>query len=239
MENVVGTITLPPRATGGPRSRRMGGILQVPPFTPLLPMDAKPLTPPSSPKNESPPMLPSPRTSHTPPPPPPRSPLRPTSTKSVASVNSIINMYTKRDTIATIRTDKLDPPPERKESPAPLSVLLEQLALASPPIKPTNYSESCFSDLSLLNDKPLPVTPSDDSPLDSPTATITLENDVSETSTLATLAPTAPTMTKREHALKELLTSEQAYASDLAFIRNVHIPMALGTSARSETVMSI
>ncbi|EGO00583.1 hypothetical protein SERLA73DRAFT_30457, partial [Serpula lacrymans var. lacrymans S7.3] len=38
----------------------------------------------------------------------------------------------------------------------------------------------------------------------------------------------APTMTKRTHALLELLTSERAYASDLALIRDIHIPLALG-----------
>jgi hypothetical protein len=37
-----------------------------------------------------------------------------------------------------------------------------------------------------------------------------------------------PTMTKRQLALHELLSSERAYASDLALIREVHIPLALG-----------
>ncbi|KAF9443991.1 hypothetical protein P691DRAFT_763777 [Macrolepiota fuliginosa MF-IS2] len=35
-------------------------------------------------------------------------------------------------------------------------------------------------------------------------------------------------LTKRQHALHELLSSERAYASDLALIREVHIPLALG-----------
>lgn len=35
-------------------------------------------------------------------------------------------------------------------------------------------------------------------------------------------------VTKRYHALHELLSSERAYASDLALIREVHIPLALG-----------
>ena len=38
------------------------------------------------------------------------------------------------------------------------------------------------------------------------------------------------TTTKRYHALHELLSSERAYASDLALIREVHIPLALGIS---------
>ena len=38
------------------------------------------------------------------------------------------------------------------------------------------------------------------------------------------------TSTKRYHALHELLSSERAYASDLALIREVHMPLALGIS---------
>ncbi|XP_006461326.1 hypothetical protein AGABI2DRAFT_185603 [Agaricus bisporus var. bisporus H97] len=37
-----------------------------------------------------------------------------------------------------------------------------------------------------------------------------------------------PPLTKRQHALHELLSSERAYASDLALVREVHIPLALG-----------
>lgn len=40
--------------------------------------------------------------------------------------------------------------------------------------------------------------------------------------------PQPPPMTKRQHALHELLSSERAYASDLALLREVHIPLALG-----------
>lgn len=40
-------------------------------------------------------------------------------------------------------------------------------------------------------------------------------------------------MTKRVHALRELLSSERAYASDLALIRDIHIPLALGRSPLS------
>ena len=41
-------------------------------------------------------------------------------------------------------------------------------------------------------------------------------------------APSPPTLSKRNHALLELLSSERAYASDLALIRDMHIPLALG-----------
>ncbi|KIJ66118.1 hypothetical protein HYDPIDRAFT_27311 [Hydnomerulius pinastri MD-312] len=42
-------------------------------------------------------------------------------------------------------------------------------------------------------------------------------------------------MTKRMHALVELLNSERAYASDLALIRDIHIPLALGQPAPFNT----
>ncbi|KAK0503325.1 Dbl homology domain-containing protein [Armillaria luteobubalina] len=35
-------------------------------------------------------------------------------------------------------------------------------------------------------------------------------------------------LTKRQHALQELLASEKSYGSDLALVRQVHIPLALG-----------
>ncbi len=40
--------------------------------------------------------------------------------------------------------------------------------------------------------------------------------------------PQPDRLTKRQHALHELLSSERAYASDLALICEVHIPLALG-----------
>ncbi|KAG2136833.1 hypothetical protein BD769DRAFT_1352221 [Suillus cothurnatus] len=46
---------------------------------------------------------------------------------------------------------------------------------------------------------------------------------------LTTAPPTpAPAITKRQHALLELLTSERAYASDLALIRDVYMRLASG-----------
>jgi len=53
-----------------------------------------------------------------------------------------------------------------------------------------------------------------------------LDDEVTSLST--SMTPTPPTMSKRTHALLELLSSERAYASDLALIRDVHIPCALG-----------
>ncbi|KAL1740451.1 hypothetical protein HDZ31DRAFT_85422 [Schizophyllum fasciatum] len=42
--------------------------------------------------------------------------------------------------------------------------------------------------------------------------------------------PSAPAPTKRAHALAELLTSERAYASDLALINQIYVPLARGES---------
>jgi hypothetical protein len=54
---------------------------------------------------------------------------------------------------------------------------------------------------------------------------------VDSSSPLSSKAPSVsqqPLMTKRQHALHELLSSERAYASDLALMRDIHIPLALG-----------
>lgn len=44
----------------------------------------------------------------------------------------------------------------------------------------------------------------------------------------ASYLPRPPTLSKRSHALLELLQSEREYSSDLALIRDVHIPLAIG-----------
>jgi hypothetical protein len=59
------------------------------------------------------------------------------------------------------------------------------------------------------------------------TTTTDSSNSTAPSSTLASHTSTTG-MTKRHHALHELLSSERAYASDLALIREVHIPLALG-----------
>lgn len=60
------------------------------------------------------------------------------------------------------------------------------------------------------------------------------EHEEEEQSDLASLmpptTPSSSTVSKRVHALLELLSSERAYASDLALIRDIHIPLALGAS---------
>ncbi|KAI0061868.1 hypothetical protein BV25DRAFT_1826155 [Artomyces pyxidatus] len=75
-------------------------------------------------------------------------------------------------------------------------------------------------------DKPLPVPPNVlvdalciEEPLETPASTKT------------TFSKSSSGISKRTHALHELLSSERAYASDLALIRDVHIPLALGQQA--------
>ncbi|KAH9485619.1 Rho guanine nucleotide exchange factor gef1 [Psilocybe cubensis] len=54
------------------------------------------------------------------------------------------------------------------------------------------------------------------------------------TATTTTKPPQA--MSKRYHAMHELLSSERAYASDLALIREVHIPLALGQTPMLQNI---
>jgi hypothetical protein len=72
-----------------------------------------------------------------------------------------------------------------------------------------------------LSDSPtmVPLSPVDIDDGDSSTGSSSILNN--------TVSP-PPTMCKRNHALLELLSSERAYASDLALIRDIHIPVALG-----------
>jgi len=69
--------------------------------------------------------------------------------------------------------------------------------------------------------KSLPLRP--DSPL-----SLSLLDDENDISYVAPSTQPQTPMTKRHHALHELLSSERAYASDLALIREVHLPLALG-----------
>ena len=230
MESMAESVTISAGPSRTSLSRRMGGIIQPSSFPPLRLEAYKLDTPPDSPMFEPP----SPMSTHSsillspPPPPPPRSPLRP-STKSVASFTTLVNLYSNRDT--------MPPPPlpeskesiaEKRKSVASFTALLDQLHLSTPAAPPSPMSDVEADEYSLSDDKPLPSPPDNSSGSSSPTATIGLEPTTSMSSDDSTLAASVPVVSKREHALKELLSSERAYASDLAFIRNVHIPIALG-----------
>lgn len=56
-----------------------------------------------------------------------------------------------------------------------------------------------------------------------------LQPEPGPSSSTSSLGHPPQTLSKRTHALLELLTTERAYASDLALIRDVHVPLALGT----------
>lgn len=84
-------------------------------------------------------------------------------------------------------------------------------------------------------DKPLPITPSSSS--SSPTLAIDNSPDSASARDPTDSPPPSATfypkvlstgLTKRTHALLELIESERAYASDLALIRDIHLPVALG-----------
>ena len=70
-----------------------------------------------------------------------------------------------------------------------------------------------------------------ESPIIVPSSLVDIDDNGSPTgssfiSNIAVSPP--PAISKRNHTLLEILSSERAYASDLALIRDVHIPLALG-----------
>lgn len=137
------------------------------------------------------------------PPVPPRSPLRP---RPHGIISSTQVLQDARNLAAQVD----DMPLTRSRSYSSLTGLLESMDLS-------NDSER------LSHEYSLPSLP------DSPSLASCI-NDLSDEagSSSSSLAQQPPTMSKRAHALLELLSSERAYASDLALIRDIHIPLALG-----------
>ncbi|KAI0752811.1 hypothetical protein C8Q80DRAFT_1096780 [Daedaleopsis nitida] len=83
-------------------------------------------------------------------------------------------------------------------------------------------------------DKPLPLTPQPSDPI--PLSDDPDDDDDTLLPTMSTSSRSSATtgisgISKRNHALTELLTSERSYASDLALIGDVYIPLALGQPA--------
>lgn len=94
------------------------------------------------------------------------------------------------------------------------------------PLPPDQEDELTIDDSDDIEEEDYDLDPSQPSSMDS----LTLDASTCPAS-MGPTTPNQPTvMTKRVHALRELLSSERAYASDLALIRDIHIPLALGRS---------
>ncbi|KAF5387247.1 hypothetical protein D9757_006854 [Collybiopsis confluens] len=144
---------------------------------------------------------------------PVRSPLRPPPARSVISVSSqdsaLSSAFIKLSTPTSSSSEDVDP--------AIIMPLSFQIRNRSFPSLPDSLSED------VQVSKALPLRP------DSPLALSPMEDEAASSSSASSLAqPSTPAFTKRQHALHELLASERAYASDLALVREVYIPLAIG-----------
>jgi hypothetical protein len=168
-------------------------------------MLAVPLSPPPRPRaiyfNDShPPSPPSPTSKPVPPSLPVRSPLRPPPTKNAAVTTSLASL--------TLADSKINSPHAKVRG------------------RSGGYSATIsdgeIQTLTLTTrDQPHQRRPSNASTTSSPYPT-------SPVATSSSPPPIATKTSKRAHALLELLSSERAYASDLALISQVHIPLAQG-----------
>ena len=110
-----------------------------------------------------------------------------------------------------------------------MTIVVPAAAAADPPI-PGSFPVRLLDTLDVnFKSKPF-VSPRPESPLTDRTDE---EHPSSSSPFLPQSQPPTQPMTKRHHALQELLSSERAYASDLALICDVHIPLALGKSSCS------
>ncbi|KAI9059915.1 hypothetical protein FKP32DRAFT_1595934 [Trametes sanguinea] len=153
-----------------------------------------------------------PSTTAAPPAIPPRSPLRPTAKP------------TSRPSISSLTTTTLTEEPEPDEMSLSHSRSLGSFFDHVP-------ASATSSKRPVTPDKPLPLTPQPSEPM--PLSALDPGDD--DEGTLVPSASARSSLTavtsKRTHALLELLSSERAYASDLALIRDIHIPLALGQPA--------
>lgn len=153
------------------------------------------------------------------PPIPVRSPLRPAARSlSNTSTNPSTNMLAPT-TSATVRPQGFI----RPATPPPLDI--DDLAAIVEDASPLPFQRHRRNFITLagpdLKPRPKPLPSPPDSPI-----SISLD----DTHESEDQPPPPPPISKRQHALFELLSSERAYASDLALIREVHMPLALGKS---------
>lgn len=202
----------------GPHSRRVDPERS---SGPQSIQDSSSSTPPSSNISHQPSSSSSSEPSTTSPPIPPRSPLRPVAQPA-------------RGPLACTQPADADDadqmPLLHARSYGTISGLLDQPLSASLARRPTTP------------DKPLPLTPQPSDSMPLPLSSVDPEEDDDDETLLPKSMSTssrssAPTIvSKRDHALSELLASERSYASDLAVIGDVHVPLALGGSSYLELV---
>ncbi|KAF8633352.1 hypothetical protein AX17_004524 [Amanita inopinata Kibby_2008] len=174
------------------------------------------------------------------PPVPARSPLRPPTRLRTTSSMTRSSLGTQNNSNWSQVSVKPDtPPPLAPEDTA-------FVAGADPPI-PGSFplrNPSSFQTLDGLLDVIANLNADDslkrktfmsraDSPLSIPHTDADEERSSSSSSSLG--QSHSPPMTKRRHALQELLASERAYAADLALLCEVHIPLALGHAGAINT----
>ncbi|KAH9980663.1 hypothetical protein BJV74DRAFT_797991 [Russula compacta] len=162
------------------------------------------------------------------PPLPSRSPLRPPARSAIASVDALIqDMPSPILRVSSSTTFSID---TLVDTLPTTNIIIDGPFLNEKSKGPPFLSMSRTPS----PDKPLPTTPLSPSPpnsindstLDSPS----VRDPIDYPPPSATLPPKAPStgLSKRTHALLELIESERAYASDLALIRDIHLPVALG-----------
>lgn len=191
-------------------------VVDVPPAVRRPPKDVAPNRgpPPLSLQAMSSELLPATRLPHSPPPPsiPPRNPLR---RRELSIPNDDDD-------------DDDDPPLPPATSPFRMQIVQTQsLPLLSTAktisvgssetinVDEKSFGES-FSELAIM----VPLSPVDVDDGDSSTGSSSILNNP--------MSSPPSTISKRNHALLELLSSERAYASDLALLLDIHMPLALG-----------
>ncbi|KAJ3992198.1 hypothetical protein F5050DRAFT_1580002 [Lentinula boryana] len=147
---------------------------------------------------------------------PTRSPLRPPPGKTVISTSStetaLSSAFIKLST-PTSSEDDFDP------STMPSSFQMRNRSFPSLNGLVDGLPDDAVS-------KALPLRP------ESPFALSPMEDEAASSSSASSHGQqTTPTFTKRQHALHELLASERAYASDLALVREIYIPLAIGMTS--------
>ncbi|ESK85548.1 rho guanyl nucleotide exchange [Moniliophthora roreri MCA 2997] len=204
-----------------PRSRRVG-MARPPTEFSLSNLLYIPSSPPSSPVTPSPPI-------------PARSPLRPPPRSSISTNTTYSSAPVSTDqrlSSGSSFSAKLPTPPPSEGDFDPTTMTLS--------FQVEDGDDTHFPSLSGILQgvipeamevaKTVPIHP------ESPLALSPMDDEAtSSSSSLAGQPGQTTPLTKRQHALLELLSSERAYASDLALVRAVYIPLALGHPAPLNT----